>query len=395
MVEGNRPAAPREDPFARRDAMAAGAYRAADTASAVEELRRRRDNAVGGGANCIPFSDPHLRASVPGVEQEQYVVVTAGTKTGKTQLMSKLYLYDVLEWCMANPGRCTCHVLYFPLEESVQRIMHRYMSHLLWKLDGLHVSPAELRSTSPDRPVRKEVLDLLSTERYAVRLRAFDECVEFHTAEATPAAIASACERYALSVGRVEGGAVPRYVPDDPNHFKLMVVDHLALVDTERGMTLKQSMDRLSELCVKRLRNLYGFTCVMVQQQAFENEGLEAVKAKSVMPTLAGLGDSKYSARDSNVVLGLFNPNKFGIPNWLGYDITKLGNHARFVKVLAARDGEADMSFGYLFDGAVCEFEGLPRPDDADAMAKAYLEAERRRRLCRGDPSALQTGGSL
>ena len=140
-------------------------------------------------------------------------------------------------------------------------------------------------------------------------------------------------------------------------------------------MNKKQVMDKMSEYCVKYLRNRYKYTCVIVQQQAFEQEGLEAIKQKNIMPTLAGLSDSKYSSRDSNIVLGLFSPHKFGLDTWLGYDIKQLGNYARFVKILAARDYEGDMSFGFFFDGATCDFKELPKPDNVKELDKIYCEA--------------------
>ena len=165
------------------------------------------------------------------------------------------------------------------------------------------------------------------------------------------------------------------YIPNNPNHFKILFLDHLSLIDNEKGMNKKQSMDKLTEYCVKYLRNRYKYTCVIVQQQAFEQEGIEAIKQKNIMPTLAGLSDSKYSSRDSNVVLGLFSPNKFGLDTWLGYDIKRLGSYARFVKILAARDYEGDVSFGFFFDGATCSFKELPKPDNIAELDKVYTEA--------------------
>ena len=71
-------------------------------------------------------------------------------------------------------------------------------------------------------------------------------------------------------------------------------------------MSLKQSIDKLSEYCVI-LRNRYNFSPVIVQQQAFENEGIENIKLNRVRPTVAGAADSKYTMRDKlNILLILF-----------------------------------------------------------------------------------------
>lgn len=365
----------------------------------IANLQKRKDNISSGGINCIPFPFPTVRKYLPGIEQEQFVVITASTKIGKTQVSSYMYLYTVLEYCFLHPEQCSCHIIYVPLEESVARITERYMSHLLWQLNGMRVSPAQLRSTSTENPAPQEALDLLNTKPYQDRLQFFERCVEFDTEDFNPTGIRNRCVAYAKSVGTVLTHTVKsnnddtvdievfdEYIPDDPNHFKLLFLDHLSLIDNEKGMNKKQSMDKLTEYCVKYLRNRYKYTCVVVQQQAFEQEGLEAIKQKNIMPTLAGLSDSKYSSRDSNVVLGLFSPHKFGLDTWLSYDIKKLGNYARFLKILAARDYEGDISFGLFFDGATCDFTELPKPDELDKLDKVYIRAEDMRKQLKSKP---------
>ena len=54
--------------------------------------------------------------------------------------------------------------------------------------------------------------------------------------------------------------------------------------------------------------------------------------------SVANLGDSKYTARDSNVVIGIFNPSKYLIEKYKGYDIKKFGNRIRFIEILCNRD---------------------------------------------------------
>ena len=49
----------------------------------INDLRQRKKNVEGGGINCIPLPFKRFRNEIPGIEQEQYVVVTAGTKGGK------------------------------------------------------------------------------------------------------------------------------------------------------------------------------------------------------------------------------------------------------------------------------------------------------------------------
>lgn len=360
----------------------------------LQDLQRRRDNVLGGGINCIPLPFKRFRQDIPGIEQEQYVIVTASTKVGKSMLASYIYIYEALDYAFENPEQCSVDVLYFPLEESISRVIQRYMSHLLYKLDGYRISPQDLRSTSRDYPIPEEALELLQSERYQERLRYFEQHVIFNKEDTNPTGILRACERFAKTVGDYKTKTVRRsdgftekeievfdsYTPHDMNHYTIVFIDHLSLVDTEAGMSLKQSMEKVSEYCIKYLRDRYKFTCVVIQQQAFETEGLEAIKQKKMTPTAAGLSDSKYTSRDANLVLGLFDPSQFDLPAYLGYKINSiegqgLRNYGRFMSVIRGRDGQAGGICPLFFDGAVCNFEELPRPDDINGITQYYNKA--------------------
>lgn len=360
----------------------------------IDNLVQRRQNLLNGGVNCIPLPFERFRNEVPGIEQGQYVVVTANQKVGKTNLTDYLYLFSALDYAFEYPSRCSVHIIYFALEESVQKIIERYMSHLLWKLDGIRLSPADLRSTSIDYPVPQEAIDLLNSEKYKERLDFFEQHVQFETEDTNPTGILRVCERYAKSVGTYKSHKMESrgnsfkevevfdsYEQNDPNHYKIVIIDHIGLVDKEQGFRTKDAVDKMSEYFVKYLRNRYKFTCVAIQQQASEVEGLEAVKQKKMLPTAATLGDSKYTARDADLVLGLFDPSKFGLPSWCGYKIADvdgsgLQNYGRFLYVIANRNGEMGGVCPLFFDGAVCDFDELPRPDDINAVSVYYTKAK-------------------
>ena len=358
--------------------------------STIGGLQERRNTVINGGINCIPLPFPRFRSQLPGIEQEQYVLITAGPKIGKTQVASYIYLYSVLDYAFKHKDQCSVHIIYFNMEESEQRIRHRYMSHLLYMLDEERISPQDLRSTSSDFPLPQEILDKFTQDtRYTERLAFFDECVQFESEETNPTGILRVCEDYAKKVGKyttVKGRSrgnefqeidvFHSYEPYDKNHYKIVMFDHVSLVDQERGMALKQSIDKLSEYCVKYLRNRLKYNIVWIQQQAMESEGLEAMKQKKMVPAVTFLSDTKYSARDANVVLALFDPSMFGLKNWLGYKIDDNGeglkSHGRFLYMLRGRDGEAGGVCPLFFDGATCTFEELPLPSDTLSLVNVY-----------------------
>lgn len=360
----------------------------------IQNLEKRRENAINGGANCIPLPFKNFRTEIPGIEQGQYVIVTANQKVGKTNIANFVYLFHTLDYAYNNPDKCSVHIIYFALEETISKIIERYMSYLLFQIDGIRISPTDLRSTSSDCPIPKDIIDKLSSDEYQKRLKFFEECVQFDTENTNPTGVLRVCEEYAKSVGKYTSHTIKSkgvlekdvsvfdsYVQNDVNHYKILMIDHVSLLDKENGYRTKDSVDKMSEYCVKYLRNRYNYTCVIIQQQASDAEGLDAIKQKKMIPTAATLSDSKYTGRDADLVLGLFDPSKFGLPQWLGYKIQDesgmgLKTYGRFMYVIANRNGEMGGICPLFFDGAVCNFEELPKPDDINAVSKYYARIQ-------------------
>lgn len=212
------------------------------TDEVIENLIQRRQNVLRGGVNCIPLPFERFRQELPGIEQGTYYVATAAAKCGKTNIVDFLFVFYALDFAFNNRDKCSIHIIYFSLEEAVQKVIERYLSHLLYKLDGLRISPADLRSTSADYPVPEEVLEKLQSERYQERLRFFNECVQFETENTNPTGILRVCEAYAKKVGKFkshkeksnglfgkEVEVFDSYEQNDPNHYKIMIIDHIGL----------------------------------------------------------------------------------------------------------------------------------------------------------------------
>ena len=62
-------------------------------------------------------------------------------------------------------------------------------------------------------------------------------------------------------------------------------------------MSLRETINKYSEYMMIA-RNNYHYIPVCVQQQSYETTNLEAYKSNKIRPTMAGLSDSKYTAKD-------------------------------------------------------------------------------------------------
>ena len=71
-------------------------------------------------------------------------------------------------------------------------------------------------------------------------------------------------------------------------------------------------------------------------------------------------------------MFGITNPFAFEVPDYLGFDISRLRGHARFLEIVLNREGESNDITPLYFDGATNYFTELPPPKDSVSMQKVY-----------------------
>ena len=352
----------------------------------LESIKHRRQRILEGNVNCIESPFKRFSEDFVGIEQQTYYITTSFTKGSKTQFTSYTFIFESLLKSYFTK-KFDFKVLYFPLEETPERITQRFMSYLLCKLshNKLRVSPKELRSTK--EALSQEVIDLLESEEYLNILKFYETNVIFYTEGFNPTGIYKRCKQYAEEHGKTLRTPIEiedefgnkttinkfdKYIPDNPNEYRLIVIDTINLIDLEKGLNKKQSIDKMSEYIIKFLRDRYKFSIVVIQQQNTSTENNDSVKLGRYTPSKSGLADSTYTANDANIMLGIFSPMKFGLTEYMGYDIKRFKDNIRFVTVETNRDGEMGGSIALFFDGATCQFFELPRPDDKEALEKVY-----------------------
>lgn len=348
-------------------------------------IKERADKIRNGGVNCISSPFIRFRKEFIGTEQKKYYIVTANTKVGKTQFANFLFVFTNIIYAYEHPEQIRLKIFYYALEETPEDITLRFMSFLLNKYANIRISPSDLASSS-NVPLDDKVLEALELPQIKNLLEFYDSHVEFSPTR-NPTGINKEVRNFMLANGTVHYKKVtikdeftgkPKevdkfdyYEPNDPDLYTLVIVDHASLLQPEQGLTDKTKIDKMSEYFVE-LRNKYFVSPVLIQQQTADRESLDAFKENKLRPTAQGLADSKYTGRDCNCLIGVFNPFKHELPEYKKYDITKLQDNARFVEIILNRGGSCGGIIGLYFDGVTCNWAELPRPDDYSALTKMY-----------------------
>lgn len=332
--------------------------------------------------NTIPFGFKRFEEYLPGILKKHYYILTANAGVGKSQITDYMFLYQPFNYWLQNREKFDFEIHYFSLEMDRESKIIAGMTKRLYEKHKLRVSPMELLSFNKNKLPDYIFEAIYKTREYFELMLSK---VKFYDDQMTPTDIQAIVDKYALENGKevrriVDGkDYFDRYIPNNPNKFVIFITDHLAELNVERGLDLKGTIEKHSDNNRKN-RNKYGFTFVDVQQQMAAKEDQEFYQGLSIVtklePSLHGLGESKLTQRKANIVLGLFAPNRFELPDYRGYNIKLLQDNFRSLSILKNRNGISNVHTGLYFDGATNYFEELPRGTD---MTTAFYEELKKR----------------
>lgn len=346
-------------------------------------IEEKRNRALSGKSNCIPFNFPRFEQELPGFEQGRSFLFTANSKVGKTQITDFLSLYNTIEYVLNNPDKgIGLKIFYFSLEMPAEQKMLAFISHVLYRKEGIRVAPKDLRSIREGKILDDKIMKIIL--KYEDYFKKIEEILVIIDDVRHPFGIYNTVRTYFLENGEIIykyialGGKSEKlkvedyYRPNKPDEYVFVIVDHIGLISPEKGETLHQSIGKLSATYLLNLRNRFKAIPVVVQQQSQSQESVENLKYNRLKPTLDGLGDNKLTQRDFDYIIGLFSPFRHEIPEYHKYNIKKFQDNIRFMEILGGREGGGNTTAALYFDGAVNYFEELPKFDDVYNLERYY-----------------------
>jgi len=163
------------------------------------------------------------------------------------------------------------------------------------------------------------------------------------------------------------------FKPRHPQQISIVVMDHIALLTEESGNDTKRNIDTMSKYCVF-LRNKLMYSPVIIQQF---NTGLSSIerqkfKQGAIAPQRVDFGDSSYSYRDSDVVLGLIKPNSFDLEEFHNYDVSKFKDYLVMMFIMKNRYGPANKMIPFCLDPIAGMVHDLASPSNILLLEPSY-----------------------
>ena len=345
----------------------------------LDNITRNRERRLTGELIAIPWSLGNFSRIVPGVEQGKFVLVSATPKAGKTQLCDFLFVYEPFEWHLRNKNHhIKPRVLYFSLEMSKESKIFQAISYKLNKDYNIVISPQHLKSTFQNYILDKQVYDIINSTEFKIWLNEFESNVTFIDNIRSPNEIYEYVLNYALKHGRLNE-ETKEYIPDNPDEYVIIILDHMSLLSPDKGSSLFEAMYNYSAYKCLEFRDKFNYIPVVVQQQSAESSKQQfTYKGDSIIekirPSPDGLADMRLSARDVNLMISLFNPTSFRLPEYEGLDLGKIGRWHRELYLNLNRDGLSDVSVQLFFNGACNEFIEIPRKMIEDESVYGFVE---------------------
>lgn len=344
--------------------------------SVITEIDRGREGLNEG----LPMGFKRLVEYLPNIQQGTYYLLGGATKAGKTTLADDCFLYNPYDYLKAHPeSNITLDIDYFSYEIEKKVKIVKGIARKLWWDHGIIADVNQILSRGNSH-CEDGLYELILT--YKQYFEDMEDMVTIHDSVDNPTGIYKFLLNKAEKHGKVvkkninkdpDGEPIWRidsYVPDNPNRYWIVMIDHIALMTNERGFSTKQNIDKMSQYLV-HLRNVYNIIPVVIQQLAFDSESDDRHKAGRLTPTIKDFGDSKYTTRDANVIMAVFDPARHNMERFQNYDIRRLKNTFRNIEIIANRDGEPNVNIGLNFIGPSGTFRELPK---ASEMTDAHYE---------------------
>lgn len=345
------------------------------------------DRGMGGYNTGLPMGVPAYDEFLTGLQPKTYYLVGGETSTGKTAFVDSLFVINPLlkmfEFKM-NPEKykgkyhineeVDLLIYYYTFEIGIEEKVSKWILIFLWKKYGIILDYNTLISRGVKNRLSQEIYDkVVEANVFVDQIMQHITFVEIPT---NPTGISKSLVDHCKKVGvqketitNIKGfeSKSYTYTPNNPNLIQLCVIDHIALMKSEQGFSKKENIDKMSEYAIG-LRNRYGMSFVFVSQFNRDLADVNRQRFKELQPQLNDFKNTGNMAEDCEIAIALFNPMRYNILNYQGYDIKKYGRRSRFSFVLKNRYGidNVGVSLNFLGEGGYFRKMATPKQLETD-----------------------------
>jgi hypothetical protein len=334
-----------------------------------ELLAEDIERGIRGENNGIPTGFKTLDSNINGIQKSLYTIVGGNSGTGKTSFVDLAYVLNPYDWWIKNKDKTNIKIkwIYNSMERNTKYKLAKWACLKIFQDYKITMDvPTMLGWGGKKYEIEPELKKIIfKVGEY------FDEMfasgvIDIYDGSENPTGIYNKLCNYAIKNGSIAqvNEFSKRYIPNDDNLVTIVINDHVGKLAGERNFSDKELLDKHSEF-MGSVRDRYGFHVVDISQFNRAIGSIDRMKTKAVSPEPDDFKGSGDMYENADVALGLFNPYKFKINDFLGYDIPKFvsksgENRFRSVSIIKNSYGADDILIGLNFLGENGNFRELP-----------------------------------
>ena len=353
--------------------------------SLSQELDREIQRGRQGDASIIPIAYDRVVDYVDIAKNTMYVL-GGETGVGKSTISIDMFIINPIKWYMLhkNPS-IKLSVIYLGMERKMYMTTARIISRLIFEDTGRHIPPYKILGRKIEHQMSDSEYALVQDYYKILDEWEKDDLFIAHENSKNPSGISMYLEQFAMKHGTIHRKdkedhsmentlTAETYTPTHPNHIVIVVVDHIGILAPEKvSGTTKQNIDKFSA-CMRKCRDVYGFSPVVVQQLNRNLSDVSRQKLGDLTPKLSDFADSSQTQQDADVIMALFDPYRHvtGDPGRdMGYDLKRLRDdkfrtYYRSLHILKNSFSSSGMAFPMSLQPVYGILRTLPRKDDIE-----------------------------
>lgn len=344
--------------------------------SDFDDLITEVDSGIAGRNGGLPMGFQRLNNHITLRKANNYLI-GGFTGTGKTGFVDDAFVLNPVFHHINNPNSTSIEIVYWSMERQKKFKLMKWVSRKMFLDHGVIIPVKRLMGWCPEvdriKPDERERFETYRPyiDSILSKIHIFDNSLEHN-----PTGMRNEMRKFFEARGTIrayvpasEGNPpIPRlYIPQDPRKIILIIKDHLGLIRREKNLNLrKEIIDKVSE-DDRYNRDFFGATNVHISQFNRDISNPTRLKNGDVEPMLEDFKDSGSTQEDADVVISLFDPSRYKVPDPSRYDLDKLTHQGdlkyRSIKILKNSYGVANIRIGMGFQGALGMFKELPPLD--------------------------------
>lgn len=252
----------------------------------VDNLYKSIERGKQGLNNGLSTGLSKLDTLVYGVQRKWMTVWAGDSGSGKSSVVLFTQIYTPFKQKMENPN-IDLHFLLFSFEMSAEVLLAKLLSLYIYDTYNRILSYGDILSLTTT--ISNEDLDFINDSRWW--LEEFEKCCDIIDKPTTAKGLYAICKEWSRKFGTYkeiesnENYTKEDYIPNNPEQYLIVLVDHIKLLSLSTGHTPKQEIDEACDYLI-HFRNKCSFTINIVQQFNRNFKSMERKQSESYLPSL-------------------------------------------------------------------------------------------------------------